>query len=466
MHVCRFVGSAAYNGGIQHRKDQSMGDAAPRIDWDAITEEATQLLADFIRIDTSNPPGREKAACEWLAEIFRREGISDVAFYDAPDGREHGLERMNMVATLPGDGRKQALILLNHTDVVPVERQYWNFEPFSGAVVDGVIYGRGALDMKSMGIMELMAMLIIKRNNLPHSRDLVYMALADEEAGGTWGIEWMEKHHPELLDAEYVINEGGWGAAEVFGVRRPAFNCSISEKGPLWLKLVAEGRPGHGSVPHPDNALDRIVRALHRIQEWQRPVTVVPELREYFARLHRNRILDEPTPDAMNKLASENLLARAILTDTVSATTLHAGMKHNVIPGIAEATLDCRLLPGTDPELFTERVREIVADPKVRVEWVFESSTPSSPIDTELFGIIEDVVRDTVEEAIVLPSVSAGFTDSRIFRRHGVTSYGFIPYLLEQDEAMTVHGHNERITVENLRLGCQVLYETIRRLCA
>ncbi len=166
----------------------------------------------------------------------------------------------------------------------------------------------------------------------------------------------------------------------------------------------------------------------------------------------------------MEKLAGGNLVARAILTNTVSATTMHSGMKHNVIPGIAEATLDCRLLPGQDPEAFTQQVRDVIGDPKVRVETVFKSSTPSSPIDTELFGIITDVVRDHVEEALVLPSVSAGFTDSRVFRQHGITSYGFIPYLLEQTDAMTVHGHNERISVENLRLGCQVLFETVRRL--
>ena len=437
----------------------------PRIDWDAVTDEATRLLADFIRIDTSNPPGRETAACEWLAQLFRSEGIDDIAFYDASGDGEYGAERMNMTATMTGDGSKQPLILLSHTDVVPVERQYWDFEPFSGAVVDGVIYGRGALDMKSMGIMELMAMLIIKRQRLPHARDIVYMALADEEAGGVWGIDWIEQHHPELLDAEYVINEGGWGSAEIFGTRRPAFNCSISEKGPLWLKLVAEGRPGHGSVPHPDNALDRLVRALAKVQEWSRPVTVVPELRNYFDRLHRNRVLaDAPSQSSMERLAGENLMARAILTNTVSATTARAGMKHNVIPGIAEATLDCRLLPGQDPEAFTQQIRDIIADPKVRIETVFKSSTPSSPIDTELFGIIESAVHDHVEEALVLPSVSAGFTDSRVFRKHGITSYGFIPYLLEQDEAMTVHGHNERITVENLRLGCQILFETVRRI--
>jgi acetylornithine deacetylase/succinyl-diaminopimelate desuccinylase-like protein len=442
-----------------------MPPAPPRVDWDAITEEATRLLADFIRIDTSNPPGRERAACDWLAGLFRAEGIDDVAFYDASDATEHGADRMNMTATLRGSGKHPPLILLSHTDVVPVERQYWDFEPFSGAVVDGVIYGRGALDMKSMGIMELIAMFLIRRHRLTLNRDVVYMALADEEAGGRWGIEWMEAHHPELLDAEYVINEGGWGSAEVFGVRRPAFNCSISEKGPLWLKLTAEGRPGHGSVPHPDNALERLIRALQKVQDWARPVRVVPELREYFDRLYRGRVLaDEPSQQTMEKLAGDNLLARAILTDTVSTTSLHSGFKHNVIPGIAEATLDCRLLPGTDPGKFIEQVRDVIGDKKVKVETIFESSTPSSPIQTELFGIIEDVVHDHVEEALVLPSVSAGFTDSRVFRKHGITSYGFIPYLLEQDEAMTVHGHNERISVENLRLGCQVLFETVRRI--
>jgi acetylornithine deacetylase/succinyl-diaminopimelate desuccinylase-like protein len=333
-------------------------------------------------------------------------------------------------------------------------------------VSDGVIYGRGAIDMKSMGIIEMIAMFLIKRHKLPLTRDIVYMALADEEAGGKWGIEWMERHHPELLDAEYVINEGGWGNAEIYGTRRPAFNASISEKGPHWLKLIAEGRPGHGSVPHPDNALDRLVRALQRIQDWQRPVNVIPELREYFGRLYRAQVLKgSGSEDEIKRLGEENLLARAVLSNTVSTTTFHAGMKHNVIPGIAEATLDCRLLPGTDPEAFTQQVMDVIADPKVRVETVFSSDTPASPSNTELFGIIENTVHDHVEEALVLPSVSAGFTDSRVFRKHGVTSYGFVPIILEMEEAMTIHGHNERVSVEALGLGCQILFETVRRLC-
>ena len=218
-------------------------------------------------------------------------------------------------------------------------------------------------------------------------------------------------------------------------------------------------------MPHPDNALERLVRALQRIQDWERPVTLIPELRGYFERLWRHDIVGEPEHAELERLAGEHLFARAILTNTVSTTTAHAGIKHNVIPGIAEATLDCRLQPGVDPAEFTEQVREVVADRKVRIETVYASSTPASTAQTELFGVIEDVVRDHMEEALVLPSVSAGFTDSRVFRQHGITSYGFIPILLEQEEAQTVHGHNERISVENVRLGTQILFETVRRLC-
>jgi acetylornithine deacetylase/succinyl-diaminopimelate desuccinylase-like protein len=213
--------------------------------------------------------------------------------------------------------------------------------------------------------------------------------------------------------------------------------------------------------------LQRLVRALNRIAEWSRPVEIVPELREYFERLERAQVLKGgASQEAMEQLASKNLLANALLTNTVSMTTAHSGMKHNVIPGIAEATLDCRLLPGVDHEEFTQQVRDVVDDPKVRVETIFSSDTPASSTDTELFGLIENVVHEHIEEALVLPSVSAGFTDSRTFRRHGVESYGFIPILLEQEEAATIHGHNERISVENLKLGTQILFETVRRLCS
>jgi len=437
-----------------------MAGGQPTIDWREITEEATDLLCRYIAIDTSNPPGNEEAAALFLADILRREGLESQLYQAAPS-------RANLSARLPGDGSKRPLILLNHTDVVPAEPPFWQEPPFAGTIRDGVIWGRGALDMKGLAVMELMTFLLLKRHGIPLKRDVVFLALADEEGGGDVGIEWMDRHHPEVMDAEYVLNEGGYGFTELMGVRRPIFNCSIGEKGPLWLKLRAQGAPGHGSVPHDDNSLERLVRALYRIQRWQHPITVLPETEMYLRGLHEGGFLAEmPGEGALAQAAQVNPVIRAVLTNTVSVTTCTAGYKHNVIPALSEASLDCRLLPGQSAEAFVEEVRSIIDDPKVEIEEVYRSETVSSPVQTELFSILRDVIQERIEKALVLPSISPGFTDSRIFRLRGVVAYGLIPVLLEPVEAATIHGHNERISIENLRMGTQFLFETVRRLCS
>jgi acetylornithine deacetylase/succinyl-diaminopimelate desuccinylase-like protein len=437
-----------------------MAGGQPNIDWKEITEEATDLLSRYIAVDTSNPPGNEEAAALFLADILRREGL-EAHLYQAAPGRA------NLSARLTGDGSKRPLILLNHTDVVPAEPPFWQEPPFAGTVRDGVIWGRGALDMKGMAVMELMTFLLLKRHGIPLKRDVVFLALADEEAGGDVGIEWMDQHHPEVMDAEYVLNEGGYGLTELLGVRRPIFNCSISEKGPLWLKLRAQGSPGHGSVPHDDNSLERLVRALYRVKGWQHPITVLPETDVYLRGLHESGFLAEmPDESALAQAAQANPVIRAVLTNTVSVTTCTAGYKHNVIPALSEATLDCRLLPGQSAQAFVEELKGIIDDPKVEIEEVYRSETASSPVQTELFSIAGKVIQETVEKALVLPIISPGFTDSRVFRQRGVVAYGLIPVLLEPPEAATMHGHNERISVGNLRLGTQVLFEIVRRLCS
>lgn len=434
----------------------------PRIDWDEVTSEATDLLSRYIRIDTSNPPGREEAACRFLAEILRAEGIDAIDLYDASDSEHPG--RMNLRARLQGDGSKRPFVLLNHTDVVPVEPQYWEAPPFGGLVRDGYVWGRGALDMKSLAVMELMAFLLVKRLALPLRRDLVFLACADEEAGSAYGVDWLDRHHPEALDAEFVLNEGGRGHTEFLGVRRPAFLCGVAEKGPLWLTLRVEGRPGHGSVPHRHNPIDRLVRALARIHEWRRPIRLTPPHVEYFARLERAGFIPDVTQATLRRLADEDDVMRSTLTDSISVTGLRAGIKHNVIPGVAEASLDCRLLPGTDPKAFIEELRGVIDDAGVAIEQVMESHAPPSPHDTEFFRVIEDVLREHVKDAVVVPSVATGFTDSRVFRKRGAVAYGLTPASLENREAATVHGHNERISIDNLRLGCQVVYEIVRRM--
>jgi acetylornithine deacetylase/succinyl-diaminopimelate desuccinylase-like protein len=434
---------------------------APAVNWDVLFEEAIDTLSRYLQVDTSNPPGRERAACDFLGAILRGEGIN-YELYDAG-----GDDRVSLRAVLPGDGSARPFMLLHHTDVVPVQREYWEEEPFSGLIKDGYIWGRGALDTKGLGVSQLMTFLTFKRLGIPLKRDLVYYAMADEEAGGAYGVEWLEKHYPETLDAEYVINEGGGGVTELFGVERPVFNVAVAEKGPLWVRLVAEGRPGHASVPHEDNALDRLVRALYRVQSWQRELTVAPLLSEYFNRLQRAGVFKgDATPDGLRAEADSDPRIRALLSNTISATTTSAGIKHNVIPGRAEATLDCRLLPGVRPDDFQQELEAVIDDPKVKVERVFAGWSDSNPFDTELFGVIEDVAREHVEDAVVVPGVTVGFTDSRVFRNRGVISYGFSGSLNHPDLARTVHGHNERVTIESLKLNCQMVYEVTRRMCA
>jgi len=434
--------------------------AEPALDWDALTEEATQLLSDYLRVDTVNPPGNETRACEWFGRILDREGIP----YELYDPGEN---RATLVARLTSDGaRGRPLVLLNHTDVVPFERDHWTEEPMSGLIKDGFIWGRGAIDMKGMGIMELISFLLHKRHGLELHRNLVFIAVADEEAGSAYGVEFLAREHPHLFDCDYVINEGGGGTTEVLGKPRPVINIGVSEKGPFWLKLRAKGRPGHGSVPHDDNAADRLVRALQRIHDWQRPLMPAPEVREYFAQLHAAGIIDEePTDEVLAKIAGEHPRFHSMQTNSISLTTMQAGVKHNVIPAEASATLDVRLVPGYDPNVFFDELRAVIDDERVEVERIFESSTPPSRLDTELYGVMTRASKDAIEDVVVVPGVSTGFTDSRVFRRMGIPAYGFVPWLLGPDEQGRAHGNDERVSIDNLRLGMQILHATIRGIC-
>lgn len=432
--------------------------AIPSIEWRTIGDEAVALLAELIAVDTSNPPGNEEGACALLGAVLRREGIPYELY-------ETGPGRVSLVGRLQGDGSAGPVVLLNHTDVVPVERQYWTVEPFGGEVRDGYVWGRGALDMKGMGIMELMALLLLKRLRLPLRRDVVFFAVADEEAGSAHGIDWFAEHHPDLLKADICINEGAFGFAGYQGVERPFFGYSPAEKNPLWLLLRAEGLPGHGSLPHGDNALGRIARALDRIQNWQRARVILPEMRPFFDRLAGAGALPPvQTAADVEPLAAADRMINALTQHTISLTSCHSGIKANVIPAVAEATIDCRLLPGQSTAGFTDQLRQVIDDERVELRPIYESETPPSPLQGELYGIVEQVVRGVDERAIVLPILSSWFTDSRAFRRAGTPAYGFIPALLTPADYATIHGHDERISVENVRLGCQVLFEVVRRL--
>jgi acetylornithine deacetylase/succinyl-diaminopimelate desuccinylase-like protein len=435
------------------------------IDWDALHEEAVRLLSEYIALDTSNPPGNESIAARWFADLLTREGIESAFYAPTP-------ERESLIARLPGSdpvlaGQPNAVVLLNHTDVVPVELQYWTQPPFAGAVRDGYIWGRGALDMKGLGILEFMAFVLVKRLGLPHRRDLVFFAIADEEAGGAVGVEWFAEHHPELLRAYVVINEGAGGMSGFMGAERPIFGFAAAEKTPLWLRLRTEGPPGHGSMPHPQNALVRLAHALHNVANWERPRRITPEVAPFFAALAEGGMM-EPVPDAeaAARLAERNPLVNALTQDTISLTTAHAGIKVNVIPAACEATLDCRLLPGTKAEDFIALLAAQIDDPEVQIERIFLAEGPSSPLDHPLIATIRSVVRDHIEDALVVPMVCTGFTDSRTIRELGTPAYGFSPVLATEQDRRTVHGHDERVSIESLRLGLQILFEVVRQTIA
>ncbi len=431
----------------------------PAIDWDAIAAETVDLLAQYIRIDTSNPPGNEYLACDWLEVILHHEGF-ETERYDPGEGR-HSIR-----AIYRGDGSKRPLMLLHHSDVVPCEPAKWQQQPFAGAIVDGVLWGRGALDDKGLGAMGLMTLLLFKRLGLRTKRDLVFMATADEEAGSWWGVEYLDREHPEVFDVEYVLNEGAFGMAGLMGLERPLFGFSPTEKSPLWVTLSVEGTSGHGSVPLDDNCVERLARAMARISTWERPYRVIPETAPLFEALQRGGAM--PGGDqqaALAALAAQSPMLRARMIDGISVTNFHAGYKDNVIPGYAEAVLDIRMLPGTRAEAFLDQLRSRIDDPGIAIETKFVHESNGSPLGSELYAVFRDVVREYVEDAQFTTMVDAFFTDSRTFRRRGVMAYGFNPILVTAEEVATLHGHDERISLDNVRLGTQVMFEVVRRMC-
>ena len=429
---------------------------AVAIDWDRATAEATQLLSDYLRIDTSNPPGNEAIAVDFVAGLLDAEGIAFERAESAPG-------RSNLFARLgPPTG---GVCLLNHTDVVPVEREYWDVDPFAGLVRDGTIWGRGALDMKGMGIIELMTFLLLKRQGVTLRRAVTFLAAADEEAGSQFGVSWIAEHRPAWLDTELVINEGAYGLT-INPKLPPIFQIAPSEKVPLWLQLTVLGRPGHGSVPHGDNCAEHLVHALARIAQWQHGLRVTPLMAAHVDAMARAGALSASDEAAVLRAAARSPALRARLSNTVSLTTINTGIKVNVIPASASATLDCRLLPDVDPDAFLDELRGIIADERVTLETLNRFEGSESSMDTEFVHTVSEVVTELVEGAHTAPEMTSGFTDSRIYRVRGIPAYGFVPCLVPPEELAGVHGHNERISVDNLRLGMQVLYEVVRRLVA
>ncbi|MBM3140592.1 MAG: M20/M25/M40 family metallo-hydrolase [Chloroflexi bacterium] len=429
------------------------------IDWPAVHAEAEAILRDYLRIDTTNPPGNESAAARFLGGILEAEGI-------ATEYAEPQPGRALVHARLRGDGSRRPLLLGNHTDVVPVEEEYWTVPAFAGEVRDGRIYGRGAIDMKGCGVMQLIAVLLAHRARLPLRRDLVFLAVPDEEAGSRWGMRWVIEQRPDLVDAEYALNEGSL-PREVSG--RRLFPIAVNEKFGSAIRLVAVGRPGHGSFVHEDNSMVRLARALVRLAEWDRGITFTPETQTYVARLAEAGLMPAAADaGALHATIRERRGLLPMFTNTLNVTMVRAGVKSNVLPARSEATLDCRLLPGESRETWRRAVEAVVDDAQIAVELANPDAPeppPATPWNTELFAAIESSARSAFEDAVVVPSMTIGATDNRYLRAAGVIAYSFVPGIYSPEELASFHGNDEFITVENLRLGCELTYDIVRRMC-
>jgi len=439
------------------------------INWQAVGEETVARVRDLLRLDTRNPPGNEIQAAEYLHALFEAEGIAGEIVGPSR-------ERATFVARLKGDGSAPPLLLMSHTDVVAVEPEKWTHDPFSGDIADGYIYGRGALDMKQMVTMEAMTMLLLKRVGVQLKRDVIYMAAADEECGGHAGAGWVVKHRPELIQAEYALNEGGGSGQEING--RRYYPVQTAEKGTVRFRIRTQGKPGHGSVPHFDNAILKLAAILTTFTPNLLPVHFTATFREYIAGIAATQppevaqalhavLADERTADdAIHALPIEESLKprmHAMLRNTMTPTVLKAGGQINVIPSEAEALIDGRNLPGWTPAMFLEEVRSVVG-PDVEITLLDPSSPLEADLHSPLFSTIKDVLKAHDPEATPIPILLTGGTDAKAVTKLGTKVYGFAPGLYAgAGEGRRVHSHDERVSVRSLQWGVRVLYEVVER---
>jgi acetylornithine deacetylase/succinyl-diaminopimelate desuccinylase-like protein len=438
------------------------------VDWTATQAEAVDALRQYLRIDTSNPPGNELATARFLKAFLEKEGIEAQIL----DTAELGPGRANLYARLKGNGTKRAIALVQHMDVVPVTPAYWTVPAFDGVVKDGYIYGRGALDMKSEGIAHLMALVTLKRSGVPLTRDIVFIANADEELGSTGGIVFVDRHADLLRDVEYLFTEGG---ANVYrNGKLEYYSVGVAEKRTFWNRVTVKGTPSHGSRPTKANPVPRLVAALDRIARYETPLHVTPGVQKFFHDISRNYTgrqaawLTDVTTALEQKDARDWILSdvywNAILRNTISLTGLQGSNKTNVIPAEASGELDIRLLPDQSPEAMLAALTRVVADTAVHFTTLLAPKPPfESPTNTDLFRAVDRAAHERDPGSFVTSSMMTGATDRPSYRKLGIIAYGLDPFKVEAaDEQKGVHGNDERLSVQNIGDGVKFVYDILR----
>ena len=441
------------------------------VEWQKLAPEIFEKYSALVRIDTSNPPGNETQAADYLKSVLELEGFQTKSFALDPT-------RANLVTRLKGNGKKRPILLMGHTDVVGVQRSNWTVDPFSAVRKDGYIYGRGTNDDKNVVTACLMVMLLLKRMNVPLDRDVIFLAEAGEEGTTQVGIDFMVNQHWNEIEAEYAITEGGGGVARN---GNPLFvSITTTEKVSRGAKLVAHGSAGHGSVPRPDNAISHLAVAVGKLAAWQPPMRLNDTTRAYFERLatiskpaeaYRYSQLANPAKSAeiQSYFAVNELQHNSILRTSVVPTMLIAGFRSNVIPSQAEATLDIRALPDEDMATFYSEMKRVINDASVEVVPVKGGRPAGKPssMDSDLFRAMENAAKKTYPGAITLPGMLTGATDMAQLRAKGVNAYGFGPVIEEKDQSANgAHSDDERLQETALYKMVQFLWNAVTEVSA
>jgi acetylornithine deacetylase/succinyl-diaminopimelate desuccinylase-like protein len=427
--------------------------------------EVVDLASELIRIDTTNTGDPATLAGERVAAEYVAAKLSEVG-YETTYVESGAPGRGNVIARLPGaDPSRGALLIHGHLDVVPAEPSEWSVHPFSGAVQDGYVWGRGAVDMKDMVAMTLAVARQFKRDGVVPPRDLVFAFLADEEAGGLFGAQWLVSNRPELFEGctEAIGEVGGFSLTLGEGVR--AYAIETAEKGIAWMRLRARGRAGHGSMVHDDNAVTRLAEAVTKLGQHRFPLVLTDSVREFLAAITELTGLEFPEDDLDGAVAKLGGLARVVgatLRDTANPTMLTAGYKANVIPSVAEAVVDCRVLPGRLAE-FEREVDELLG-PDIEREWVVNLPPVQTTFDGELVDAMTAALLAEDPGATTVPYTLSGGTDAKAFARLGIRCFGFAPLKLpaDLDFSALFHGVDERVPVDALTFGTRVLDRFLR----
>jgi acetylornithine deacetylase/succinyl-diaminopimelate desuccinylase-like protein len=427
-------------------------------------EKELELLREFLRIDSSNPPGDEEGAALFLERILQKAGLKTEIRFAAP-------KRANLLARIAGKRSGRPLVLLSHIDVVPAKPAEWDADPFGGEIKEGFLYGRGAIDMKSQALFQLLAFIRLWKEGVTPENDILFLATADEEVGGTHGVEYLFETLPDLCNASFVLSEGGF-IVEEDGLLHA--QVSVAEKKLAQFVIRATGTGGHGSVPHKDSANEKVIDAAKAILSHPWPFKPTKVAGSYLDSVLGGRKVGGQTyhniKDALDhagfrRFIEENPVYNALLRNTVTPTVLKGGEKVNVIPAESSIWFDARLLPDESHQAFFKTIKRLAGN-KVEVLPISSdmSNPPSSGRKMSFFRKLKAAIELLEGPIPVLPFVTTGATDLRYFRNLGIPAFGFSPIRLSKEELLRMHGKNERISLENVTRGIEGTYEIVKFL--